>query len=187
MVRRRRGGRAKENKGRLCRMFFLTSQLPSLLPPYCVEFPFQKAFLSLNRSSSSSCFNVWMLLPYLEAVGCLLLSSLLLVVEPLWSGEGRVKGLSVPLALRLFWSAGFAPVKVKNRIGENGNLDINSILSAAPLSLFKEVEDNNCKITNSCCLGIINMDKPRDSNTRSHKSSTNQRNKSQPHLKKNRN
>ena len=54
--------------------------LPSLSPPYCVEFPFQKAFLSLNRPSSSSCLSVWMLLPKGDDLSCLLLLLLLRLV-----------------------------------------------------------------------------------------------------------
>lgn len=61
------------------------SYLASLSPPYWVEFPFQKEFLSLNRPSSSSCFSVWMLLPTREVVGCLPLLSFLPVDEEFWS------------------------------------------------------------------------------------------------------
>ena len=38
--------------------YTLRPYLSSLPPPYCVELPFQKEFLSLNRSSSSSRFRV---------------------------------------------------------------------------------------------------------------------------------
>lgn len=82
--------------------------LLSLLPPYCVEFPFQKGFLSEKRPSSSSCFSVWILLPYRVVVGRLFLLSveLFLFVE---LGEYV---LFAPA--KLFCSVEFGPVDATN-------------------------------------------------------------------------
>lgn len=103
--RRRQG---KEPKGllplpgheRVC----LNSYFPSLSPPYCVEFPFQKVFLSLVWwLSSSSCFSVWILLPKRDEVGRLLFP---LVAVVLWFGCAR---FDLPGPLRLFCRVGFGP------------------------------------------------------------------------------